>query len=120
MATDSTTARLAAPFSLWLGLLVPPLAWSLHLLLGYLLVALQCQTGSTFFGTLLTLLTIGTLLLDVAAGVLAFLARSGPDDQPRVSAGRRSFMAASGVLLSALFGLLMLTVGQSSSWVAKK
>jgi hypothetical protein len=112
MAADTTTARLPTPFSLWFGVLVPPLAWSVHLLLGYLLVALQCQTGNPLYGTwLLALLTIGTLLLDAAAGVLAFLARSGPDDQSRLSAGRRSFMGTSGALLSVLFGVLIIAGG---------
>jgi hypothetical protein len=97
---------------LWLGLVVPPLAWTLHLLVGYWLDALACHAGAANVALLLHLLTLATLALTAAAGVVAYLAWDRSDVggrlDARAPAGRSGFLALFGVLMSGLFFLVIL------------
>jgi hypothetical protein len=104
----------------WLVLLLPPLAWSAHLLIGYSLHPSICDANSRAMAIIVTIV----LLLGVAAtGWMAFalwqalpdpLAGGGAgkpeDEEPRWRA-RARFMAFAGFLASGLFGLVI--VGQS-------
>jgi small-conductance mechanosensitive channel len=99
--------------ALWIGILVPPAAWSVHLLLGYLLVALACRLSWTtlVLGLLLHGLTL--VLTAVTVGSIVVVWRTGrdagvPGDASDDERERRSFMVHMATFLSALFLLLIL------------
>ena len=90
-----------------------PLAWSVHLLLSYALVALACTTVNVW---MLHAVTVGTLAPTLLAGLVAYRAwkRHRADAGRAVrgpASGWQRFMALSGLLLSGLFGLAILLEG---------
>jgi hypothetical protein len=107
------TSLASNALALWFGVLGGALAWSVHLLLSYALVAPACVTGSVW---MLHAVTIGTLLLTVLAGLVSYRAwqrqradaRNGVGS-PESDGGR--FMALSGLVLNPLFGLAILLEG---------
>jgi hypothetical protein len=108
LARDEKRTLLA----LWGGMLVPPAAWSLHLLLGYLLVTLGCLANWSPLGLDLLLqgLTLLLAAVTVASAVVAWRAghaAAAPGETANASE-RRAFMAHAGIFLSALFLLLIL------------
>jgi hypothetical protein len=107
--------------ALWGGILVPPAAWSTHLLLGYLLVTVACL-GNWSALALALLLHGQTLVLaaiTVASAVVAWRAGhaeaapgavAGPSSSGSTADARerRAFMVHVGISLAALFLLLIL------------
>ena len=81
-------------FMLWAGILMAPVAFLLHLQINYSLVPWVCVTGKAFT---LHIATVATLLLAGAGCVVAW--RSWRD----TAEGRGHFMAAWGMMMSALF-----------------
>jgi hypothetical protein len=121
---------------LWFGLLGGHSAWSLQLLVNYLLVTLACPLGPApfvVFGIaglefLMVLVTIVAAAIALAATVVSYRAwqsaPAGSQQSPGASAapgegitGRSQFMALVGMLLSALFLLTILLVGTSNLYL---
>jgi hypothetical protein len=123
MSTGATSVRRATnpesprSFALWFGVLVPPVAWASHLLLGDGLFELGCSRGFVekdiyglsfqFWALFQTTLF---LVLDVLAGLLALsayraLGRSPAGDETR--RGRARGMAVAGMASSVVYGLLL-------------
>jgi hypothetical protein len=91
---------------LWYAVTAPPLAWSGHLLISYLLVSTACSAGTGWMRVMIGALTIAVEATIVAAGVAGY-ARWRPtgdrlesDDRDE---GRASFMGYVGMLESAIF-----------------
>jgi hypothetical protein len=97
---------------LWLGLLAAPAAWTAQLVFGYGAEEADCAAGSG--GWDFSSHTVNALLFAAAgAAALAGLAaalwslRSAEHD----ARGRVAFMAFGGVLVSSLFGVLVVMTG---------
>jgi hypothetical protein len=95
--------------ALWIGLLLPPLAFLFNLELAYALVPVACSSRNVLP---IHLVHLVSLLLVAAAGVLAWREwrRSGatwPDGEPG-SIGRTRFLSGMGLLLSLQFTLVIL------------
>jgi hypothetical protein len=95
--------------SLWAGVLLPPFAWFLNLLIGYTLVPWACATGRQFA---LHWMTLAMLLLASAGGFIAWRHRQPTGDGQLDKAGdilaRSRFMAIGGLLSSTMFFLAIL------------
>lgn len=102
--------------ALWVGLLGSPIAWFLHLVLVYTFAEVTCVSGFPGFSALglhggvflILLVTLFTLLLTAAAGLLAHwtgrrLARESRDRQGPVDRGVGTHMVRGGRYLSVLF-----------------
>lgn len=95
---------------LWAGILLPALAWAIHLNLSYALVDPACEHGWTW---LFHAITIAALIV-AAAGIKLALGsweRAGkewPSAHDGSVLGRSRFMAIAGLLLGSLFSLLIL------------
>ncbi|HZS02362.1 MAG TPA: hypothetical protein VFE37_26840 [Chloroflexota bacterium] len=102
--------RLAA---LWGGILVPPIAWSLHLLVSYFIVSVACL-GSwplLVLDLLLHGLTFALGAVTVGSAVIAWRARQTEDEPGGTlpeARERRAFMVHVGVALAGLFLLLII------------
>lgn len=109
--------------TLWFGLLAPPAAWSIQIVVSYSLASLVCFPHDTplaapvFTGTWWILLAINAAALaaTVAAILVAYRAwhaslRDRPSDSAASAlesgAGRSRFMAISGILLGGGFVVL--------------
>ena len=97
---------------LWLGLLAAPAAWTAQLVLGYGAEEADCAAASG--GRDFSSHSVNAVLFAVAgsaalAGLAAALSavRSAEQD----ARGRVAFMAFGGVLVSALFGALVVMTG---------
>ena len=93
---------------LWIGMLAPPLAFLLNLQLSYVLVPQACITGQHL---LLHLVPVGALLLAVGGGLSAWynwrrMGYTGSTEAAGVLP-RSRFMAATGLLTSGLFILVI-------------
>ena len=99
--------------ALWVGILVPPAAWSVHLLLGYLLVTVACagSWSELVLDLLLHGLTLVLGVVTIGSAVVAWRAGQAEGEPGAASAEareRRAFMAHVGTSLGALFLLLIL------------
>jgi hypothetical protein len=92
---------------LWFGILVPPVAWSLHLSFEYFFTTLNCQLQVGWAETLLHVTTPVVMALTIAAGVAAYIGLKQTQGSDSPEAMRARFMAASGLILSGLFLLLI-------------
>ena len=113
MATVPSRTGETGRLRLWLALSAGALGWSAHLLVSYALLPLACATGLAW---MLHGVTLATLLLAVAGGVVSYRAwkrdrdREGPSPSGR-SAGYQQYMGLCGALLNALFGFAILLEG---------
>ena len=122
MVTQATPQQAAR--SLWLGLLAGPLTWAVYFILGYLLVEAVCKAGFlniSLFGltALILLLTVIGLVITLYASLYNYRKwQQAPEkgsldfDDPLGHKPAR-FMALAGLLLSGLFGLIILLTGIS-------
>lgn len=102
-------------FLLWLGLLGPPLAWTAQLVLGYFAEDADCARGSG--GSEVSSHTVNAIVFAIAGaiaiagvfGAVWVLQRAA--DRPEDTRGRVPFMALAAVLVSALFGALVVMTG---------
>lgn len=112
---DTTTGPVADRFAqtrgklaLWAGLLVPPAAWMLDLLVMYSLQRYVCRGGAVW---LFHLTTVGTLLPVVIVGAVAWRAWRDAGEPHETTgggvAGRSRFMALWGLVFSISFALLI-------------
>ena len=99
--TASAPAREA---SLWAGVLVGPLAWFTVLQLHYALAYVACRSGSELSLHVTTAVALlATALSGVAAAGVWRREREPSDVEPPATPRRRRFMAGLGILVSALF-----------------
>ena len=110
--------RQASVLEQWVGVLGSPVIWTFHLIIGYLLAEAGCETGflgseSTLRGVLIWLTVLG--LVGIGANIFWGYRRWQQFRQGSSSVGydlrafdRSAFMALAGLLLSVLFGLLLL------------
>jgi hypothetical protein len=109
-------ARSTRSFPLWFGLLGPPAAWGLHLLLGDLIYEIGCSPGmrrheilglSLDFWALVMTAVLGAVA--AAGGLLALRAWRGLQGQKDgTSLGRARAMAAMGMASGLLYLLIIL------------
>jgi hypothetical protein len=94
--------------ALWTGMLAGPIAWAVDLTSSYAIVKWTCGSQHT---VVLHLVTLGALAITAVGAAAAFAAlqhapNEATDDGPRpVDRGR--FMALLGLLLSAMFALVI-------------
>ena len=125
MVTQATPQQ--TTYSLWLGLLAGPLTWVVYFILGYLLVEAVCKTGFlnisllglTALSAIILLLTVIGLFITLYTSFFNYRKwRQAPEkgnldfDDPLGHRPAR-FMALAGLLLSALFALIILLTGVS-------
>ena len=95
---------------LWLGLLLPPLAWTVQLAVMYVIQPWECLHPDAL--QYQTRYRAGGLLIALAGGVVAWrrwhaLREPAPEPMEQLRS-RGRFMALLGVLLSALFALVII------------
>ena len=104
--TDLPDAREIA--ALWTGLILPPAAFLLNLEVAYALVPVACSSGATLP---VHLVHLGCLILALVGGVFAWRCwRATGSTWPGEEGGRLArsrFMAGLGLLVSALFALVI-------------
>ncbi|HZW02952.1 MAG TPA: hypothetical protein VFF68_03425 [Anaerolineaceae bacterium] len=110
--------RQASALEQWVGVLASPVIWTLHLLIGYAVAEAGCFTGvfgseTTLRGVLIWLTALG--LVGIVFNVVWGYARWRQFRHGSSSVGedlrafdRSAFMALAGLLLSVLFGALLL------------
>ena len=90
---------------LWIGLLLPPVAWAVQLQVLYLTSEFGCRSGTFFWNHV----AVGVgLLLSIVGGLIAWrewMASGTIDNEGGGELPRRRFMAMLGVLASGLFAL---------------
>lgn len=100
---------------LWLGMLLPPGAWLIHLSASYSMASKVCENMVLYH-----LVTVGALVLALAGGWLAWRNRRdldgslNPDEAGTIARSR--FMATAG-LASAAFFMLALLFQEVPNWV---
>lgn len=121
---DSTRQRATGARGLLFGLLAAPIAWAALHMFDYLWIETACQAGllgGTMAGLtgvawVVVAATLVALVISVAAGVISFrrwqsLREPDDDDDLEPVEARSRFLALSGVLVSALFALLIIMTG---------
>ncbi|WP_437563199.1 cytochrome c oxidase assembly protein [Sorangium sp. So ce542] len=100
----------AGPVRLWVGLLGASFAWLVHILARYPLVPVACREGTV---ALLHLVTLACAAAAAGAGMLAFANARRARREGRAGGGPPwsdpAFMGRAGVVLSALFLLVILS-----------
>lgn len=121
---DSRRERATGTRGLLFGLLAAPIAWAALHMFDYFVIETACRAGllgGTFAGLtgvawVVLAATLVALVVSVVAGVLSYRrwrATSDPQDAGELNPveARSSFLALSGVLVSALFILLIVMTG---------
>ena len=95
-------------FWLWVGLLLPPIVWSVQLQTIYLLNENGCLTGN-FLPVHIT--SFASLILSIVGGLIAWYCWTETDAEWKSEQGgtipRSRFMAILGMMTSALFTLVI-------------
>jgi hypothetical protein len=114
--TDVRDASLAPSMrTLWISWLSAPIIWSVHFTLTYVFADFGCQTNlstfyflgwhgvqwSVFLGMLLALALVGF------TGTIAWRNRGGEPNSEDINAEFRWFMTQSGLVMSVLFGTVI-------------
>lgn len=104
--------------TLWLGFLLPPAAWLLHLGVSFSVATALCGSRSGVW--ILNLLTVAALGVSIAGGWLAWRNwhATGEDTNPDEGGtlARSKFLALAGLASSAFFSLAIGTA-QLASWM---
>lgn len=106
---------------LWIGILVPPLAWAVHLVVAGDVAELVCLPGAAGSGrgsvygldieVFVVLLTAALALVALASGAASYSCWRRLRASPAYTTGSRAqWMARAGILVSALF-LLSIVIG---------
>jgi hypothetical protein len=110
--TSSSAPPVTRSKRLWVGILAAPLAWTVDLLLSYALVGPACQTRAPL---MLNAVWVVSLLIAIGGGLICWQVRAQPQDPHRrngvVQLDRVDFMAEGGMLISALFAIIILLAG---------
>ena len=121
LTIDTSRRRFMRLSLMWYAYIAPPIIWSAHLLVLYLLSSVTCGALSIdWMRVELGLVTVVALALIAAAGIAAFVhwKRRDFEGWPREPEDmtRESFMAYSGVAFAVLFfvGVLFSTAGFST------
>jgi hypothetical protein len=96
---------------LWVGWLAGPVAWTLHLMVSYLLVEWVCATGNVWT---LHAVTVATALLAAVGASVAWRQWAAAGRAwPRSGGGRSPdrFLAVGGLIISAFSTLIILAEG---------
>jgi small-conductance mechanosensitive channel len=96
--------------ALWTGILAGPIAWAIDLTSSYAIVQWTCSSQHTFVLHLVTLAALAITAIGAAAAFtgLQRAPEEATDDGPRpIDRGR--FMALLGLLISAMFALLVIS-----------
>jgi hypothetical protein len=105
-ATEPKMIDIGAALRLWIGILLPPIAWGVQLQSVYLASEFGCLTSDFTWNHVLSALT---LVVALVGGVIAWFewvaagATTEAEGVDRMS--RRRFMALIGILSSALFSV---------------
>ena len=103
--------------TLWLGFLLPPAAWLLHVSVSFSVATALCGAGNQW---VLPLLTVAALAASMAGGWLAWRNwhATGEDTNPDEGGtlARSKFLALAGLASSAFFSLAI-GVAQLASWM---
>jgi hypothetical protein len=95
--------------TLWLGLLLPPAAWLLHLSASFTVATALCGSSSLWF---LHVLTVAALAVSIGGGLLAWRNwhATGEDTNPDEGGtlARSKFLALAGLASSTFFTLAIL------------
>lgn len=111
--------------ALWLALLAGPVVYAVYFIAGYLLAEAACKTDllNAAIGNLSLLLilveglTIVAALVTLAAALYGYRIWQRRRDELEHAGGALPFMAFGGLLLSLLFGLLIVMTGVSVLFV---
>ena len=106
--TSSEHPKPARALRLWLGLLLPPIAWSVHVQTLYLTSEYGCFTSDFLWNHVAS---AAAFAVSLAGGVIAWrewgLANQQPESDPGNSPHAGTFMAILGVMGGALFSLVI-------------
>jgi hypothetical protein len=110
MMSSSQQERIPHVILLWLGLLLPPLAWTLQMGVLYMLQPWECLHPDRV--ALSNPISLVAIVIAIAGGVVAWrrwhaLREPAPEPMEQLRS-RGRFMALLGVLLSALFALVII------------
>lgn len=96
----------------WAGLLAGPLAWAASTQLNYALVEWQCQHKLH----VIPFAALALAILALSGGALSWRAwrRGGASFKPEREAGTERFVATIGMLIAALFALVIAMQGSAS------
>ncbi|WP_346797473.1 hypothetical protein R5M92_02070 [Halomonas sp. Bachu 37] len=112
MPVEARQKRILHPLLLWAGWLIGPLAWALHLVVSYVLLAWVCASGHHW---ILHAITLVTLAMSLAGVWLAWRQWSAAGRQWPGSGDRQMsrirFMAIGGLILGVLSALLIVAEG---------
>ena len=99
-------------FSLWIGLLLPPITWALQMQFNYWLIRGACARGSS---AALFAVTLISLVLVALAGFSSFLAWQRVGQKWPSSFGdrvsRNRFLAVMGLLMAGMFFVVVVAQG---------
>lgn len=101
--------------NLWVSILWPPVAWAIQMQLNYLLVRRACSVGSKFALYGVTILALATVVFAAALAFTdwKFLAARSEVQAPMVLM-RSRFMAGLGLLIGAMFFVVIFAQGLAS------
>jgi len=121
MTTTASANRLVSPWSLWFGLFGGVTAWLLHLAIGFALVHDACAIGWAGLELWLWIVTGALAFVALIATFVAYgtwrRAHRQAETEAEVRRGRTDFMGFTGVWLSGLSLLIILTTAIAIFWL---
>ena len=118
MDPQANNQRVVSEFSLWIGVLLPPIAWAVQMQTNYTLASFECHGGSR---TPVFLIAAVALLVTLATGTVAVFnfqrVRALWNDNESGIGSRQAFLAALGVLTSGMFSLVIIAQGVATMMI---
>ena len=101
--------------NLWVSILLPPVVWAIQMQLNYVFVRRACSAGNKVALYSVSIVALATVIF---AAVLALMdwrfLSARPDDRASMILVRSRFMAALGLLISAMFFVVIFAQGLAS------
>ena len=94
---------------LWVGLMLPPIAWAVQMQVIYVLVRLECTAGRKLAMLVAVCLALAAIFVAFVSAFLNYQLPTVVDDSG--TASRKKFMAGLGLLSAATFFLATLAQG---------
>lgn len=94
---------------LWVGLMLPPIAWAVQMQVIYILVRPECTAGRKQAMLVVVVLALAAIFVAFVTAFLNFKVPALPEDTN--IAARKKFMAGLGLVSSATFFLVTLAQG---------